>query len=144
MFQFLLIDLSSISTFVRPGFDDGRSGGEGCFSLLWNAIRMAGNKRMSANMASKTAPVVNRPKFNKYFKDYEIIQLLNMFDDFAILVDVHSNLDLCRDKKDNFLLNLAKDSKSDYLITGDQDLLILERIDNCKIIQYSNFLKEMN
>ena len=67
-----------------------------------------------------------------------------MFDDFAILVDVHSNLDLCRDKKDNFLLNLAKDSKSDYLITGDQDLLFLERIDNCKIIQYSNFLKEMN
>ena len=56
------MDLSSISTFVRPGFDDGRSGGEGCFSLLWNAIRMAGNKRMFENMASKTAPVVNRPK----------------------------------------------------------------------------------
>ncbi len=67
-----------------------------------------------------------------------------MFDEYAVLVEVKSNLDLCRDKKDNFLLNLAKDSKSDYLITGDLDLLILERIDNCKIIQYSNFLKEMN
>ena len=98
----------------------------------------------SIELLDEFIEVVNRPKFNKYFKDYDIIQLLNMFDDFAILVDVHSNLDLCRDKKDNFLLNLAKDSKSDYLITGDQDLLILERIDNCKIIQYSNFLKEMN
>ncbi|MCB0702651.1 MAG: putative toxin-antitoxin system toxin component, PIN family [Candidatus Kapaibacterium sp.] len=98
----------------------------------------------SIELLDEFIEVVNRPKFNKYFKDYDIIQLLNMFDDFAILVDVHSNLDLCRDKKDNFLLNLAKDSKSDYLITGDQDLLFLERIDNCKIIQYSNFLKEMN
>lgn len=98
----------------------------------------------SIELLDEFIEVVNRPKFNKYFKDDDIIQLLNMFDDFAILVDVHSNLDLCRDKKDNFLLNLAKDSKSDYLITGDQDLLILERIDNCKIIQYSNFLKEMN
>lgn len=98
----------------------------------------------SIELLDEFIEVVNRPKFNKYFKDDDIIQLLNMFDDFAILVDVHSNLDLCRDKKDNFLLNLAKNSKSDYLITGDQDLLILERIDNCKIIQYSNFLKEMN
>ena len=98
----------------------------------------------SIELLDEFIEVVNRPKFNKYFKDDDIIQLLNMFDDFAILVDVHSNLDLCRDKKDNFLLNLAKDSKSDYLITGDQDLLFLERIDNCKIIQYSNFLKEMN
>lgn len=98
----------------------------------------------SIELLDEFIEVVNRPKFNKYFKDDDIIQLLNMFDDFAILVDVHSNLDLCRDKKDNFLLNLAKDSKSDYLITGDLDLLILERIDNCKIIQYSDFLKEMN
>lgn len=98
----------------------------------------------SIELLDEFIEVVNRPKFNKYFKDDDIIQLLNMFDEYAVLVEVKSNLDLCRDKKDNFLLNLAKDSKSDYLITGDLDLLILERIDNCKIIQYSNFLKEMN
>lgn len=98
----------------------------------------------SIELLDEFIEVVNRPKFNKYFKDDDIIQLVNMFDEYAVLVEVKSNLDLCRDKKDNFLLNLAKDSKSDYLITGDLDLLILERIDNCKIIQYSNFLKEMN
>ncbi len=98
----------------------------------------------SIELLDEFIEVVNKPKFNKYFKDDDIIQLLNMFDEYAVLVEVKSNLDLCRDKKDNFLLNLAKDSKSDYLITGDLDLLILERIDNCKIIQYSNFLKEMN
>ena len=98
----------------------------------------------SIELLDEFIEVVNRPKFNKYFKDDDIIQLLNMFDEYAVLVEVKSNLDLCRDKKDNFLLNLAKDSKSDYLITGDLDLLILERIDNCKIIQYSSFLKEMN
>jgi putative PIN family toxin of toxin-antitoxin system len=97
----------------------------------------------SIELLDEFIEVVNRPKFNKYFKYDDIIQLLNMFDEYAVLVEIKSNLDLCRDKKDNFLLNLAKDSKSDYLITGDLDLLILERIDNCKIIQYSDFLKEM-
>ena len=98
----------------------------------------------SIELLDEFIEVVNRPKFRKYFNDDVILQLLNLFDEYAVLVDVYSDLDLCRDKKDNFLLNLAKDSKSDYLITGDLDLLILDRIDNCKIIQYSDFLNEMN
>ena len=98
----------------------------------------------SVELIKEFNDVVKRPKFKKYFNSKDILRLLELFDDYGILVDVKSNLDLCRDQKDNFLLNLAVDSKSDFLITGDLDLLILERIDNCKIIQYSNFLKEMN
>lgn len=46
--------------------------------------------------------------------------------------------------KDNFLLNLAIDSKADFLITGDADLLVLEEIGTTKIIsitQLSEFLQ---
>jgi predicted nucleic acid-binding protein len=48
---------------------------------------------------------------------------------------------LCRDPKDNFLLNLAIDSKADYLVTGDDDLLILDRVENTKIIKMKDFLE---
>ena len=53
---------------------------------------------------------------------------------FGMLIRVSSETDLCRDKKDNFLLNLAIDSNADYLVTGDLDLLELEKIKKTKII----------
>jgi predicted nucleic acid-binding protein len=45
-----------------------------------------------------------------------------------------------RDAKDNYLLALAKDSQADFLITGDQDLLILQQFGITKIVTYQQFL----
>jgi putative PIN family toxin of toxin-antitoxin system len=57
----------------------------------------------------------------------------------AELVDVHSVVEVCRDPKDNFLLALAKDGNADYLITGDDDLLVLKTFGNTKIITLTDF-----
>ena len=57
--------------------------------------------------------VSSRPKFKKYFPIDDVERLLFIFDRFGILVKVSSKLDICRDNKDNFLLNLAFDSKAD-------------------------------
>ncbi len=84
--------------------------------------------------------VVQRPKFMKLFSPDNIDILVNFFLDDGLLIDIESNIDLCRDKKDNFLLNLALDGKADYLITGDKDLLILSSIGGAKIITMSEFL----
>lgn len=54
-----------------------------------------------------------------------------------------STLNFCRDEKDNFLLNLAVDGNADYLITGDKDLLVLEKIEKTKILTYSEFVTEI-
>lgn len=48
---------------------------------------------------------------------------------------------ICRDPKDNYLLSLAKDGKADYLITGDQDLLILEKFEQTSICLLNQFLR---
>ncbi|WP_299014792.1 putative toxin-antitoxin system toxin component, PIN family [uncultured Polaribacter sp.] len=85
--------------------------------------------------------VVNRPKFKKYFSKKDVEKILKYFDQFAELVKVKSKMNICRDKKDNFLLDLAIDSKADYLITGDKDLLILEKINKTEILTLSEFLK---
>jgi len=46
---------------------------------------------------------------------------------------------MCRDSKDNFLLSLALDGRSDYLITGDKDLLELKEIGITKIVALADF-----
>jgi len=87
--------------------------------------------------------VVSRPKFKKYFSKNDIQKLLIYFDKYGKLFKIKSNVKVCRDDKDNFLLNLSIDSKADYLITGDKDLLILEKIENTKIINFTDFIKEI-
>ena len=85
--------------------------------------------------------VANRPKFRKYFSKNDIDDLLDRFDQYGELKLVRSNIQICRDKKDNFLLSLAVDSKADYLVTGDDDLLVLERIEGTKIMTFRNFIE---
>ena len=50
---------------------------------------------------------------------------------------------VCRDPKDNFLLALAHDGKADYLLTGDNDLLVMKKFGRTKIVKISEFLKSM-
>ncbi|MEH6408295.1 MAG: putative toxin-antitoxin system toxin component, PIN family [Leeuwenhoekiella sp.] len=85
--------------------------------------------------------VVKRPKFRKFFSQKDIKALLELFDEYAELIEVSSDVDLCRDKKDNFLLNLSVDGTADFLITGDNDLLVIKEIRNTKIITYSEFIE---
>ena len=87
--------------------------------------------------------VVERPKFKRFFSIKDIEQILNIFDQFGELIIVKSKVSICRDEKDNFLLNLSIDGKADYLITGDKDLLILKKIERTKILTIKQFLDIM-
>ena len=85
--------------------------------------------------------VVFRPKFRKYFNETEIDHLLTHLSTHSEFVKVKSKTNICRDLKDNFLLSLCKDGKVDYLITGDEDLLILKKYKRTSIIKISDYLK---
>jgi putative PIN family toxin of toxin-antitoxin system len=58
----------------------------------------------------------------------------------AEFVAIRSQITLCRDPKDNFLLALAKDGKATHLITGDKDLLVLNKIGKTKILSITDYL----
>lgn len=51
---------------------------------------------------------------------------------------------ISRDTKDNYLLDLAQDAKLDFLITGDKDLLVLEKHYSTKIITLKDFADLLN
>jgi putative PIN family toxin of toxin-antitoxin system len=97
----------------------------------------------SDELLSEIRATTTKKKLKKYFtetssfEDFE--KLLLLFEKYSRIIEVSSDIDLCRDKKDNFLLNLSKDSQADFLITGDKDLLIIKEIENTKIITWTDF-----
>ena len=93
----------------------------------------------SEQLLEEFIEVAGRPKFRSYFPDKDVEDLLSLFDEFGEIIDVNSEVDLCRDPKDNFLLALAKDGHADFLITGDEDLLVIKDFEKTKILSYSDF-----
>ena len=95
----------------------------------------------SDELIKEFVAVTNRPKFRKYFHKEDGIKLLELFDVYGKIVHVKSSVSICRDKKDNFLLSLARDSKADYLITGDDDLLAMVQFEGTRIVTMTEFLR---
>ncbi|OGU56803.1 MAG: putative toxin-antitoxin system toxin component, PIN family [Ignavibacteria bacterium GWF2_33_9] len=112
------------------------------FDFLDNLI-VSGKIKLifSKELIEEFISVASRPKFKKYFSLNEIEEILALFDSYGEIVEVWTNINLCRDPKDNFLLNLAIDSKAPYLITGDSDLLEIKEIEGTKIITYNELIK---
>ncbi len=62
---------------------------------------------------------------------------MSLFEYYGQLVSVDSEVGVCRDPKDNFLLALAKDGGADYLITGDNDLLDVSTFEGASILIFN-------
>jgi uncharacterized protein len=65
-------------------------------------------------------------------------ELLGDYLPFARVVDIPAgrfNLPECRDPHDLPFLRLAVAGHADYLVTGDDDLLSIERINTCRILR---------
>lgn len=56
-------------------------------------------------------------------------------------VGITERVKVCRDEKDNFLLDLCLSGNADYLVTGDADLLTLNPFKKTEIIDYRSFEK---
>jgi putative PIN family toxin of toxin-antitoxin system len=110
------------------------------FDFLDNLLGK-GNIRLvfSDELLSELIEVANRPKLKKFFTDEDWNYVSNLIEEFAVYYSVVSQVNICRDTKDNFLLSLAKDSCTDYLLTGDNDLLILKSFETTKIITIAEF-----
>jgi len=73
---------------------------------------------------------------------------LSKFLSFCKKIPVKENLTICRDKKDNRYLSLCKQVTTDFLITGDKDLLTISKKtlrDNrlfCNIVTPAEFIKD--
>ena len=97
----------------------------------------------SEELIQEFLTVATRPKFQKFFTNDDIQNIIQTFDYYGILIKVTSEVNICRDFKDNFLLNLAIDSNADYLVTGDEDLLEIKNIQETKILTIRELKNEL-
>ena len=83
--------------------------------------------------------VSQRPKFKKYFKAGDLDDLIDLIRTIGIVIEINNIPAVCRDPKDNYLLELARKSKANYLLTGDIDLLEIGSYKGTKIITVKAF-----
>lgn len=84
--------------------------------------------------------MARRPKFKKYFSLADLEALLEQISLRAEFIIVTRDINICRDFKDNFLLSLAADGQATHLITGDKDLLDLQKFGGTTIISITTYL----
>ena len=85
-----------------------------------------------------------RSKFDKYVSLEKRLNFIGSLRQKAEMVNITEIITTCRDPKDNKFLELAVSGKADLIITGDQDLLVLNPFENIKIMTVNEFLTTFN
>ena len=83
-----------------------------------------------------------KERLQKYLDKDLIEKFWSMFDFSVHEIKITSVVEICRDKKDNFLLALAKDAHADFLLTGDKDLLDIGKFENTIICTLTTFIEK--
>ena len=94
----------------------------------------------SQELVDEIVEVTQRSKFRKYFELDDVESLMIKIRARAIFIEVSSNINACRDPKDNLLLSLSVDGNATHLLTGDKDLLVLKKFGKTKILKITEYL----
>jgi uncharacterized protein len=87
--------------------------------------------------------VTKRPKLKKYFPIESVNEMIDLIENIGVNSKIIFSNTICRDPKDNFLLDLIDASTADILVTGDKDLLALNPFKKTKIVSPSDFENEV-
>ena len=95
---------------------------------------------VSKAAVEELAGVLSREKFDRYVSLQDREEFLRRLLQVTTMVSVLSEITDCRDPKDNRFLALALDSESDYIVSGDADLLALSPWRGIEIVSPGAFL----
>jgi putative PIN family toxin of toxin-antitoxin system len=84
--------------------------------------------------------VLRRPKFNRYLKEAERLLFLAAFIRDIKIVEVTERLTECRDPKDDKFLELAVSGNATCIVSGDDDLLVLNPFRGVAILTPQEFM----
>ena len=98
----------------------------------------------SNELLSELGRIIKRRKFDKYFIGNEREEFLEKFYINSLPISIIQKVLVCRDTKDNMILELAVNGEANYIVTGDQDLLVLNPFRNIQIKTPADYLKIQN
>lgn len=99
---------------------------------------------MSQSLAEELDDVLGRKKFNRYVKLEERERFLESLIGESELVEIIDTVCVCRDPKDDRILELAVNGNARFIVTGDKDLLILEPFRGVQIVTPLQLLELIN
>ena len=92
----------------------------------------------SEELMSELKDVINRPKFAKYFPNGTEIYI-SFVEQVAEFFRTQPIFDQCPDPKDNYLFDLAYQSNSNFLVSGDKTMLAVPVKQSLKLLSLSAF-----
>ena len=116
-------------------------------SVSAHAVRqIVEHSQLLASEATLTelADVLSRDKFDRYVdvsdRQAFFLQLARIVERVPITYLVHGS----RDQKDDMFLELAVNGHADYIVSGDQDLLLLSPFRDIPILNPARYLEQVN
>ncbi len=94
----------------------------------------------SAETIDELDEVLRRPQFNRYLREEERLLFLAAFIRDATVVDVTERVTECRDPNDNKFLELAVSGNAASIVSGDDDLLVLNPFRGVAILTPHEFI----
>ena len=95
---------------------------------------------ISDETMNELSMVFHREKFDRYTSQQTRMEFLRAFSEGAHQVEIHTRISACRDPKDNIYLDVAVNGGATHLITGDNDLLVLNPFQGITILKAAAFL----
>jgi putative PIN family toxin of toxin-antitoxin system len=95
---------------------------------------------ISAPVLLELAEVLSRRKLNRYLLEEERMRFLVALLKETELIEITEAVTDCRDAKDNKFLELAVSGGADYIISGDEDLLILNPFRGIPVLTPRGFI----
>jgi putative PIN family toxin of toxin-antitoxin system len=91
----------------------------------------------------ETATVMSRPKF-KVTNEY-VTHFIRSIEDIANQISLTGEIqNVCRDSDDDKILECALLADAEYIISGDDDLLVLGEFRGIKIVTAKEYLEKTN
>ena len=107
--------------------------------VLEYAIESKIRVHISNEILNEIATVLKRPKFG--LNERQVRFVLNEIELLSETCEPSESIsNVCRDVKDHIILECAVESKADYIVSGDDDLLSLKKYKEIKILNCNELL----
>jgi hypothetical protein len=98
---------------------------------------------LSFPVVAEVKEVLTRNKFRQYITEDEARQFLAMLAGASQWVEIDVIISDCRDPSDNKFLELAVSGQATHIVTGDDDLLVLNPFHGKPVLTPNEFLQQV-
>ena len=107
----------------------------------FNRALNQGTVLFSDALSEESRRVFVRGRFDRYVTLRERAEFFEGLVSDAEFVEITETIQVCRDSKDDRILELAVNGNAAYIVTGDADLLVLNPFRGIEILRPADFLQ---